>query len=134
MNIAEVMDDLAVQLTVIDGLRVFEYPPGSLVPPAAVVAYPDEILFDSSYQRGADRLTIPIMVMVGKANDRSSRDRLGIYADGRGSASIKQVIETGRYKAFGSVRVTRATVDVVTMAGTDYLAAVFSLDIIGKGQ
>jgi hypothetical protein len=31
------------------------------------------------------------------------------------------------------VRVTRAEFDVVTIGGTDYLAALFDLDIIGDG-
>jgi hypothetical protein len=70
---------------------------------------------------------------VGKAHDRSTRDRVADYCDGSGAKSIKAVVESGTYTAFDSVRVARVEFDVVTIGGIDYLAALFELDIIGDG-
>jgi hypothetical protein len=93
MILADVMDELAARIDTIVGLRVFAFPPDSVAPPAAVVTYPEDYSYDETYGRGSDRLTIPVVVMVGKLTDRSSRDNLSVYADGSGVKSIKAVIE-----------------------------------------
>ena len=60
-------------------------------------------------------------------------DRLALYVNGSGARSFKQVIESGTYTAFSSVRGTGWTFDVVTIAGTDYQAATLTLAIQGSG-
>lgn len=134
MDLADVMDDVADELENIAGLRVFAYPPGSLTPPAAVVTYPDSITFDQTYGRGMDRMSLPVVVVVGKATDRTARNRLGAYCDGAGASSIKAKLEAGTYVAFDTLRVTGITFDVVSIGGTEYLAALFDLDISGTGS
>lgn len=133
MNLADCMDQVAAQLDTIPGLRTFPFPPDKLVPPAAVVSYPDDYTFDATYGRGMDRLTLPVVIVLGKPTDRSVRDRLGAYVDGSGDRSVKQVVEAGSYAAFDSVRVMSVEFDVVTIGGTDYMAALFSLDVAGSG-
>lgn len=134
MDLAKVMDAVAAQLDTIPGLRVFAYPPDSLVPPAAVVSYPDTLTFDDTYGRGMDRLTLPVVVVVGRPSDRSTRDNLAVYCDGSGVASVKAVIEAGAYADFDTVRVASIDFDAVTIGGTDYMAALFNLDIVGSGS
>lgn len=133
MNLAAVMQAVADRLDTIPLLRCFGFPPDSLSPPAAVVSYPDAIRFDQTYGRGMDRMTLPVVLVVGKVSDRSAREQLGAYCDGAGASSVKQVLESGTYTAFDTVVVSGADFDVVTIAGTDYLAATFDLDIGGKG-
>ncbi|HKX46586.1 MAG TPA: hypothetical protein VJP77_07775 [Planctomycetota bacterium] len=133
VNLADVMDEVAAQLDTITGLRAFAYPPDALVPPAAVVSYPDEVSYDQTYARGMDRITLPVVVLVGKASDRMSRDTIAGYVDGTGAGSIKAVVEAGTYTACDTVRVSRCEFDVVRIAGIDYLAALFELDITGQG-
>ena len=133
MNLGDVMDAVATQLDTITGLRCFAYPPDSITPPAAIVSYPEEVLFDATYDRGADQLTLPVIVAVGKVHDRGTRDLVESYAGGSGASSIKAVLEAGTYTAFDTVRVARAEFDVVRIGGTDYLAALFDLDIMGDG-
>jgi len=133
MDLAAVMDAVAGRIDTITGLRVHPHPPGSLTPPAAVVSYPDEIAFDETYVRGMDRMTLPVVVVVGKASDRAARDELAAYCNGSGARSIKAVLESGVYTAFHTLRVMRIEFDVVTIGGTDYLAALFDLDISGQG-
>lgn len=133
MNLADVMDQIGDRLDTITGLRVYRYPADSIQPPAAVVTYPEEYLYDQTQRRGMDRITLPVVVMVGKVSDRASRDRLGPYLDVAGAKSFKAVIESGTYTAFDSVRVTGADFDIVQVAAVEYLAATFSLDIAGEG-
>ena len=127
------MDDVANRLDTIANLRCFAFPPDSLTPPAAVVSYPEDITFDETYGRGMDRMTLPVAVVVGKVSDRSARNQLGAYCDGTGAASVKAVLESGTYTAFHHVRVASIEFDTVSIAGTDYIAALFTLDIAGSG-
>lgn len=133
MNLADVMDQVGDQLATIVGLRVYRYPPDGIQAPAAVVTYPDTYTYDGTFGRGMDRLSLPVVVMVGKVSDRVSRDLIAAYADGAGTSSVKQVLEAATYTAFGALRVTEAEFDVISMAGVEYLAATFNLDIAGPG-
>jgi len=133
MDLAAVMDAIGDRLDMIDGLRVHKYPVGSVSPPAAVLSYPDDYEYDSTYARGMDRMTLPVVLVVGKASERTARDRLAAYVNGSGTSSVKAVLESGAYTAFDVVVVKSAEFDVVRIADVDYLAAVFDLDIAGRG-
>ena len=133
MILSDVMDELATQLGTISGLRVFGFPPDSVVPPAAIVTYPEQIDYDATYGRGADEMVLPLMVVVGKMSDRATRDLLSVYCDGSGDSSVKAVLEDGTYTSFDSIRVASVAFDVVTIGGTGYLNAEFTLQIMGQG-
>lgn len=126
------MDQIRTRLKSIQGLRVAR-PGERVIPPAAVVLFPDRITFDETYQRGQDSMTLPVAVLVGKVVDRAAEKTLAAYCDGNGPRSIKAVLESGAYTAMESVAVTSAEPDTVTLTGVDYLAASFDLTIIGKG-
>jgi hypothetical protein len=135
MNLGDVMDQVGDRANTITGLRVFKHPPPKVSPPAAWVAYPEGYVYDATYGRGMDRITnLGVVVVVGKVSDRSARDRISAYADGSGARSIKAVLEAGTYTAFDTIRVVDASFDVLTVAGDDYLAALFTLDIAGQGS
>jgi len=133
VNLASVMDAISARLDTIAGLRCFAYPPGSVVPPAAVVGYPTTYGYDETYGRGVDHMSLPIVLVIGKVSDRAARDQLAAYVSGSGTVSVKTVIEGGTYTAFDVVRVTGVELDTYTIGATDYLAAIFDLDILGKG-
>jgi len=138
MDLAAVMDELGDRLATINGLRVHRWPPDNISPPAAIVSYPDSYEFDATYSRGTDRVEVPVIVVVGKVSERAARARLSRYVAGSGPASVKHVLERAGdpaqpYTAIDSLRVTRVDFDVVTIAGTDYLAATFTVDIAAKG-
>lgn len=133
MNLKDVMDQVAGSLKAIHGLRVYPYAPDKLDPPAAVVAYPEGVAFDKTYGRGMDRLKLPVIVVAGRANARAARDNLIRWCSGSGAESVKQIIEAGTYTAFHMVRVEGIEFSAFTMAGTDYVAATFTLDIAGQG-
>jgi hypothetical protein len=133
VKLEDVMDEVAARLATIEGLRVFAYPTDSVAPPAAVVSFPENITFDETYGRGMDRMTLPVVVAVGKPYARSTRPLLAAYCNGSGPASVKAALEAGDYASCDVVRVTGIDFDVVTIAGTDYMAALFDLDIAGAG-
>jgi hypothetical protein len=134
MNLGAVMQAISARLGTVSGLRCFAYPEATLTPPGAIVLYPENIAFDETYGRGMDRMKLPLLVVVGKVSDRSARDQMGAYCDGSGARSVKQVLESGTYTDFDTVVVLDVKFDVATIATTDYLAAIFTLDIAGHGS
>jgi hypothetical protein len=128
------MDQVGDRLDVIDGLRVFRYPPPVVTGDAAIVSYPDEYTFDATYGRGMDTMTLPLVLVVPRPTERTTRDRLAGYCDGSGSKSVKELLESGDYAAFDSLRVAGITFDVVSIGGTDFAAALFDLNLAGSGS
>ncbi len=133
MDLALVMQQVSDRLDTIDGLRCFAYPTGTLSPPGAIVSYPDKIVFDDTYGRGMDRMDLPVVLVVGKPAERTTRDRLAIYCKGSGASSVKAVLESGVYTAFDTLRVVDIDFDTVNISGVDHMAALFTLDIAGQG-
>jgi hypothetical protein len=133
MDIGACMQQMADRLGTITGLRAVGYPASQVSPPAAIVSYPNSIDYDKTYRRGQDAVEIPVVVVIGKTADRTTRDALAAYSAGAGASSIKTVLESGTYTAFETIRVASADFDVVTIAGVDYMAGVFTCEITGIG-
>lgn len=136
MIIKDVMAEIAVRLRTIPSVtgRTYDWPPGSITPPAAVVSYPAPGTYDISYQRGADRTAGEVLVLIGRPTDKATRDAVTGYIDGAGTESVKAAVDgDGTYTSCDSVTVTGWDVDVVEIGGTPYLAAMFTLDIVGRG-
>lgn len=133
MNLADVMDELGEALATIDDLRVFPYWADRVTPPAAVVAWPDPLTYDSTMARGADRQEIPVIIVVGKIDARTARNALAKYAEGSGASSVKQAIDSYEATSWDSARVVRAEFGVFVIAGNQYLGITFYVDIIGQG-
>lgn len=139
MDIAAVMDEIAGKLRVAPSLagRTFAYPPGKINPPAAVVTYPTNMVFDRTYGRGVDEMTGVVVVLVGRPTDPATRDLLARYLNGSGPESVKALLDgdsdTNAYVSCDGVRVTGWETDVHTIGDIDYLAAVFQLEIAGPG-
>lgn len=134
MNLEAVMTEVAERLETIAGLRVFAHPVDAINPPTAIVSLP-EITFDTTYGRGSDRFTLPVVLAVGKSSDRASLKNIAPYIAGAGSKSVKQVLEdeSTPYVAFYTLRVQSVEFDFVTWAAIEYLTAAFTLDISGPG-
>lgn len=133
MNLADVMDDLGAALDTIDGLRVHAYGADRITPPAAVIAWPEELTYDAAMQRGADQAEIPVVVLVARADVRTARDVLARYCDGVGAHSVKSAVDGYTATAYDSARVMRVEFGPATFAAVEYLAATFYIDVIGKG-
>lgn len=133
MNIAAVLDEMVTALGTIDGLNAYAFVPGAIVPPAAIVALPDQT-FDLTYGRGGDRLSVPVTVLLARTPDRVNSRALAGYLAGSGDTSIKAALEGGTYTACDFVAVRSVNVDVITVGATDYLAATFTCDVAGSGD
>ena len=133
MDVSAVMAEIGDQLDTIAGLRVHRFPAHNITPPAAIVSFPEDYTFDSTYGRGMDRMTLPVVLLVGKANDRAAAEQLATYIDGSGTKSVKAVVEAGTYTEFHTVRVVDVDFDIFTVGGNEYLGGTFSLDIAGSG-
>lgn len=134
MNLNLVMDEVAQALKTLTGLNVFPYPKSSVTPPAGLVSYPEKIEYDQTYRRGKDRIrALPVWLVVGKVDDLSSRDKVAGWCAGSGPQSVKATLEAVRYSSCDVLVVTSCDFDTVTIADIDYLAAMFELDISGRG-
>ena len=135
MDLAAVMQAVADRLATITALsgRSYAWPVDSITPPAAVVLGPEQIEYDATYQRGKDRIPLHVGIFEGRASDRSVWKRISAYASGSGAMSVKQVLESGTYTSFEGLSVVRSHPELYDKAGTNYLAWIFELDIIGKG-
>lgn len=134
MNLGAVMDDLGAALETIDGLRVLPYWASRITPPAAIVGFPDPYTFDATYRRGADRATFPLSILVANVDSRSSRDSISGYVDGSGPASVKAAIDAHQPTAYHTARVESVSFEVMTVAGIEYLASIFQVDIVASGD
>ena len=133
MILTDVMDQLGAALDTIPDLRVSAYPADTVSPPAALVGYPETVTFDVTMGRGVDRYVVPVFVLLGRVSDRGSRAALGPYLDGGGAKSVKKALTDATYAGAATVRVTDASVEVVTVNAVDYLTIIFSVDITGPG-
>ena len=123
---------LGAALDTITGLRVFDYVPDSLSPPAAVVE-PLEVDYDEAMQRGLDFYRAFILVIVGRMSDRSSQDRLDAYVAGSGASSVKAALESNRTLggACSTLQVTSARPREVVVSGVNMIAYRFEVSIYG---
>lgn len=133
MNITSVMNDLANAIKGISQMRGVAYPVSQVSPPCGIVMWPEDYNFDSTYNRGIDQLSIPIVVVAGGVNDRTSAIRMAAYVSGTGSQSVKQAVEDFEATYWDSCRVTRVEFGTITIAGTEHLGATFFVDVIGQG-
>lgn len=127
-DIGTVMDAIGTALDTIPGLRVYDFPAKSAQPPFAVVDLPESIEFDAAMQRGSDRCTLNVVVGVANVVDRTARDKIAAYAAGSGASSVKTVLEGASIG--DTIRVTRVQFRTISFAGSLYLGAVFTLDIV----
>lgn len=129
LDLGGVMDAIGTRLATIAGLRVADYPSDAANPPQAIVSLPETVEYDTVMGRGADRVVIPITVLVGKVSDRAARDQLAQYVSGTGSLSVKTAVDGDLGGTAHTARVTEATISVVTIQAIDYLGASFSVEV-----
>jgi hypothetical protein len=119
---------LETALEGIDGLRVYGFVPKSAQPPFVFVDMPETVEFDSSMQRGFDRTeNLAVVVCVADVVDRTTDAALMAYAASSGASSVKATLDGA---AGESCRVTSVKFTPAIVAGTQYMAAIFTLDIL----
>lgn len=125
-----IREGIAALLEAIPDLQVYARPPGSIVPPAAVVRRRSsqfDVTMDGLVDTGWG-----VTLFVSFANTDVATDQLDEYLDSSGASSIKAAIDAD--PTLGGVvdfaRVANAEGDrVLNYAGTDYLSVEFVIEI-----
>jgi hypothetical protein len=130
-SLSELREGLALSMSVIPNLRTSATIPDSPRPPIAIVA-PERVVYDLNARRGADTFFFTIMVIVGRADDRSAQNNLDSFITGENS--IKAAIEADR--TLGGVANTCRVTDMnnyasMNVGDTLYLAAQFTVEVVG---
>lgn len=135
MDLDAVSQEIRTALDTITGLRVPPWGAEQIQPPAAIVALPERIDFDETYGRGKDFYSdLSVVILVGAPEERASRKTLAAYCAGSGAGSVKAVLEAYVWTTCESLTVRWCEFDLAaTYAGVPHLAAVFHLDIVGRG-
>lgn len=136
MDLQAVREELCTVLKTITGLRAYPWAQGTIAAPAALPGWPDEIVYNGTYGRGMTHVPdLPLLVLVGKASERAAAKRLGEYVSDTGAKSIPAKLEgrAGLWVSCDTVTVDSASFESVALAGVEYLAVEFHLDIVGKG-
>lgn len=134
MNLTDVIQEITTQIDTIDGLRVFDYPPDALSPPACIV-FPQTVMFDKTYGRGSDDIVLSGVIVVSRAQDRAAARALYPFSDGSGVQSIKATVEAGIYTAFDFAHVVDFDdFDIIRVGGIDYWGSTFNINVTGRGE
>lgn len=129
LALSAVMLALAARLDTIPGLNVYTGWPDKVIAPAAIVAFPENITFDTVYRRGADTFDIPVVLALRM--DPAELADVSPFVTGAGASSVKAVLESGVYEGFGKPHVRDAQFDVAPFAGVRHLVAVFGVTVTG---
>lgn len=130
-TVSTIRTGLAANLATITGLRTSATMPDAINPPVAIVV-PEGITFDSVMARGMDEYSFTIMVIVGRADARTSQSKVDDFCNPTGAGSIKTAIESDRTLggAAQSLRVTAMrNYTSITAGDVVYLAAEFAVTV-----
>lgn len=129
-TLRDVQTGLSNALQNIAGLRVYDFPSDRVEPPAAVISLP-ETPYDVTLGGRSDEWTFPLWVLVAKADDKASYGEMADYLEAEGPKSIRATIEANRSLggACDTAAVVRARPLFATIAGTEFLAVEFTLEV-----
>ncbi len=130
------MDALAnVTVTGVPTTSRYGWPQESVVPPAWIVGYPEDIDYDLTEGAAAYvTATFPCFYVVGNVATKAARDKVSVVIGT--SASIKTAIEgtavlTGGTSAVAqTTRVTNCVPQSITVGGVSLLAARFDVEVV----
>ena len=126
LDLSAIMDGIGASITA-SGLarNVYTYPVATVVEPCALVDYPTKMEIGSTFGRGSDHVSLPVLFLVGQTFFVESRDALSAVI--AGSADLVAAIEGSH--AYGSVAVTDADVTTVVVGGIEYLGLKLTVDV-----
>lgn len=131
-TVSELRTGLATRLATITGLRAAAQLPEQPTPPQAVV-YPQRITYDGAFGRGHDEYTFTVLVIVGRAGERTAQTALDAYCNGTGASSVKTAIEADSTLGGKAIdcRVTDMTGQgALTVGDATYLTAEFAVTVL----
>jgi hypothetical protein len=130
-SITNLRTAIATNLASISGLRTAAEMPDNPNPPIALVR-PQTIDYNQAMKKGLTRYSFVVIVIVGRAEERTAQRSLDAYCSSTGTTSIKNAIELDRTLGGNAYdcRVTemRNYTPIQLNEGT-YLAAEFAVDV-----
>lgn len=134
MDLGAVMDEVARVLEQITGLRVSAWPQASVSGASGYVSYPEMINYDQTYGAGSDEYVgLPLVLLVPRPDSRGAREAVARWSRGDGEG-VRALIANWPWTTCDFVQVTGCKFEVETIAGVDYLAAVFTATVAGPGK
>ena len=134
-SISLLRDGLAANAATISGLRAADTVPDNPNPPIAVVI-PDGIEYRTAFNNTLSRYSFIVLVIVGRADERTAQDRLDAYCTPTGSSSVPAALEsdpTLNGAAFDlEVTEMRNYRQLALSDGITYLAAEFVVSVIAE--
>jgi hypothetical protein len=127
--VSDLREGIAKNLRTITGLRAVATVPDNPTPPIAVI-YPQNIEFDDSFNRGLQTYSFRVVVIVGRADERSAQNRLDSFVASTGATSIKLAIESDKTlsgKAFDTRVVAMTNYGSLEISEVTYLSAEFTV-------
>lgn len=91
-TITEISDAIKNSLTVIPGLRVYDYLPDQINPPLAYVGI-QQVNYHGAFRGGNPITTYTVVVIVGRVNERTSQRALDEFLAYDGDRSVRAAIE-----------------------------------------
>jgi hypothetical protein len=120
---------LANNLATIHGLRTAATMPDNPNPPIAIIV-PSSIAFDNTFQRGMQTYSFTVLVIVGRADERTAQNKLDAYCASTGTQSIKLAIESDKTldgKAFDVLLTEMRNYGQIVIGEVTYLSAEFTV-------
>jgi hypothetical protein len=135
MNLDTAIKELGTAAGTISGLRVYPWAAKAVTPPGLIFALPQDITPNETYARGGMRIKdLPAILLVGAAASRTSLAALSAYCAGSGAKSLVTAWQNyAGYTQIQAINIPQIELVEAKLAGTDYLAAIFHLDVIGSG-
>lgn len=135
MNIADVMDELAEAVKTVPSLqgRTYPYPAAGVSEPAAIIPFPSGS-YDTAYGGGLDEFDMSVVVLIGRLESRTDRDRVVGYMAGGGAESITAAVDAYEFTSCDYAHVSEVTVDQYSMGGVDHWAVIFTVQVAGSGN
>lgn len=134
-SISLLRDGLAANLATISGLRAADTVPDNPNPPIAVVI-PDGIEYRTAFNSTLSRYSFIVLVIVGRADERTAQDRLDAYCSTTGTSSVPAALESNTAlggEAFDlEVTEMRNYRQLALSDGITYLAAEFVVSVIAE--
>lgn len=134
MIIENVMKEIGDAIDTIPMLERFDFWVGKVPVPGFTVGLPEETVYDQTYGRGSDTLTVPVVVLVGKVDNQSAARQLMAYMDGSGPRSFKAVLEAHSWTTCDDVMLASAEPGAYSSGGVALLGAEFMLTVLGQGE
>ena len=122
------------QLDTVSTFRtIYDYVPDTAPPTPSAIVGNVSLEWDEAMQRGLDRATFSVYVVVSRMAERSGQDTLDSLLAGSGAGSVKTALEAGGNLngSCSTVRVTTATPISITMGGVDFFAYEYEVEAYG---